>query len=65
MDKELIKLVGAYITGLAILAIAGYLTITRGTVPEPWDKLLFMVAGFVFLGEAVRRTIVRRNNNRR
>lgn len=65
MDKELLKLIGAYITGFAILGIAGYLTITQGSVPAPWDKLLFVVAGFVFLGDAVRRTIVRRNNNRR
>ena len=65
MDKELLKLIGAYVVALAILGIAGYLTITRGTVPAPWDKLLFAAAGFVFLGDAVRRTIIRRNNGGR
>jgi len=65
MDKELIKLAGAYLVGLVIIGFTGYMVATGRDVPEFWSNLAMIAAGFIFLGEAVRRTVVRRNNNRR
>jgi len=64
MDKELIKLVGAYVVGGIILGFAGYMLVTTGEIPKQWMILVTAFAGFAFLGDAVRRTVVRRNNNR-
>ena len=65
MDKETVKLIGAYVIGLAIITFTGYMVATGREIPEFWSNLAMLAAGFVFLGEAVRRTFVRRNSNRR
>jgi len=65
VDKETIKLIGAYAIGLLIIGFTGYMVATGRDVPEFWSNLAMLAAGSVFLGDAVRRTVIRRNNNRR
>ena len=62
MNKEIIELVGAYVIGLMIIGFTGYMVVTGREIPEFWSNLALLAAGFVFLGEAIIRTI-RRNNS--
>ena len=60
MDPELIKLIGAYVVGIVLLSVAGYVLVTGGELPEYWVQWITAFIGFAFLIEGIARTIQRR-----
>jgi hypothetical protein len=64
MDRELIRLIGSYVVAVVILGFGGYMLVATGEIPAPWDNLVTIAAGFLFLADGIQRSVTRRNNRR-
>lgn len=62
MERELIRDIGQIAISLAILAFAGYLQVTTGQIPTPWDLILLAALAALGIGDGVRLVIKRTNH---
>lgn len=62
MNTEQIRDIAQIVICLAILAFCGYIQVTTGEIPAPWDSLLFAAVAVVGIGDGLRLVVKRRNN---
>ena len=65
MTSELIKLIGTYVFGLVVLVFTGWMMVAGREVPEFWSNLVALIAGALFVGNGVVKSVQRYRNNRR
>ena len=65
MTSELIKLIGTYVFGLVVLVFTGCMMVSGREVPEFWTNLVALIAGALFLGNGVVKSVQRYRSNRR
>jgi len=65
MTPENIKLIGTYVFGLVVLIFTGYMMVNGREIPEFWSNLVALIAGALFLGNGVVKSIQRYRNNGR
>lgn len=65
MTQENIKLIGTYVFGLVVIGLTGWMMVSGREVPEFWSNLVALIAGALFLGNGVVKSVRKYRNNRR
>ena len=65
MTHETIKLIGTYVFGLVVLLFTGWMMVSGREVPEFWSNLVALIAGALFVGNGVVKSVQRYRSNRR
>jgi len=65
LTPETIKLIGTYVFGIIILGFTGWMMVSGHEVPEFWSNLVALIAGALFVGNGVVKSIRRYKDNGR